>query len=202
MKGSFLIFDIGKKYILLGVLLVFSTLLSAQNIMLKTNAVYWASLTTNIGIELPIGEKFTTDWHFLFNPWTFSDNKKTKIMAVQPELRYWFCEKFNGHFLGAHLVGGIYNMGNVNANFKLFGTDFGSLKDYRYEGWMTGIGLGYGYQWILSRHWSFEAELGLGYIYTRADKFTCVTCGKQMEESKPHHYIGPTKAALSIIFAF
>ena len=202
MKGFVRITDIEKRYFFLGLFLLFTTLMSAQKVALKTNAVYWASLTTNIGIELPVGGKFTTDWHFLFNPWTFSDNRKTKLMALQPELRYWFCEKFNGHFLGAHLVGGIYNIGNVDANFKLFGTDFGSLKDYRYEGWMAGIGLGYGYQWILSRHWSAEAEIGIGYIYTRADKFKCANCGRQIEKNKPHNYIGPTKAAISIIYAF
>lgn len=195
-------FFVCRKCVILYLFLLFSSVLSAQVVSVKTNAAYWGALTPNVALELPVGQKFTTDWHFLLNPWTFSDNKKMKIMAVQPELRYWFCERFNGHFLGAHLVGGIYNIGNVDAGFKLFGTDFGSLKDYRYEGWMAGIGLGYGYQWILSRHWSLEAELGLGYIYTRADKYRCANCGKQMEDNKPHHYIGPTKAALNIIFAF
>lgn len=202
MKGFIRTIILEIKFVFLGVFLIFSTFLSAQKAMIKTNAIYWTTLTTNIGIELPVGEKFTTDWDFFLNPWTFSDNRKTKMMAVQPELRYWFCDRFNGHFLGAHLVGGIYNIGNVYAGFKLFGTDFGSLKDYRYEGWMTGIGVGYGYQWILSRHWSLEAELGLGYIYTRSDKFKCANCGKQIEDNKPHHYFGPTKTALNIIFAF
>lgn len=190
------------RFILVFMFLMFTSVLSAQKAMVKTNAVYWAGLTPNIGVELPLSNKLTTDWHFLYNPWTFSDNKKMKLMAVQPELRYWFCEKFNGHFLGTHLVGGIYNIGNIDADFKLFGTDFGSLKDYRYEGWMAGIGIGYGYQWLLSRHWSFEAEIGIGYIYTRADKFRCANCGKKMEDNEPHHYLGPTKAALSIIYAF
>ncbi len=30
---------------------------------------------------------------------------------------------------------------------------------------MNGLwGLGYGYHWILSRHWSLEAELGVGIL--------------------------------------
>lgn len=84
----------------------------------------------------------------------------------------------------------------------LLGTDFGQLKNYRYEGWMAGVGVGYGYQWLLSRHWSLEAEIGVGYVYSRADKFECATCGEKLEDNEPHHYVGPTKVALSLIYAF
>lgn len=188
--------------VVLYLFLLFSSVLSAQVVSVKTNAAYWGVLTPNIALEFPVGQKFTSDWHFLYNPWTFSDNRKMKMMAVQPELRYWFCERFNGHFLGAHLVGGIYNIGNIDTGLKFFGTDFGSLKDYRYEGWMAGVGVGYGYQWLLSRHWSLEAEIGIGYIFTRFDRFECVHCGDRISENEPHHYFGPTKAALSIIYAF
>lgn len=43
--------------------------------------------------------------------------KKIKHLMLQPELRYWFCEKFNGHFLGVHLHGGIFNVGGVKLPF-------------------------------------------------------------------------------------
>lgn len=191
-----------RRYILLNLFLLFPFVLSAQVANIKTNAVYWGILTPNVALEFPLGRKLTTDWHFLYNPWTFSDNRKMKMMAVQPELRYWLCERFNGHFLGAHLVGGIYNIGNINTGFKLLGTDFGSLKDYRYEGWMAGVGIGYGYQWLLSRRWSLEAEIGLGYIFTRFDQFECVHCGNRIKNNEPHHYLGPTKAVLNLIYAF
>lgn len=176
--------------------------LSAQNIAVKTNLLYDASSTINLGTEIGLSPKWTLDLSANYNGWTFSENKQWKNWLVQPEARYWLCERFNGHFLGAHLVGGIYNIGNLDADFKLFGTDFGSLKNYRYEGWMIGAGIGYGYQWLLSRHWSLEAEIGVGYIYTRADKYGCAHCGDKVEDDEPHHYVGPTKAAISLIYAF
>ena len=36
--------------------------------------------------------------------------------------------------------------------FSMLGTDFGKLKDYRFQGWFVGAGVAYGYAWVLGRH--------------------------------------------------
>lgn len=174
----------------------------AQKVAVKTNLLYDATTTLNIGVEFAFAPKWTLDISGNWNPWTFSENRKWKHMAIQPEVRYWLCERFNGHFFGGHLLGGVYNFSNLNMDFKLFGTDFGQLKDHRYEGWMAGLGAVYGYHWLLSRHWSLEGVIGIGYVYTRADKYDCPRCGKKLENDKPHNYFGPTKAALNLIYVF
>ena len=174
----------------------------AQKVAVKTNLIYDATTTLNLGLEGRLAPRWTLDVSATWNPWTFADNRKWKQLLVQLEARYWFCEAFNGHFIGGHLLGGIYNMGNLNTNFTLFGTDFGNLRNYRYEGWMLGAGLVYGYQWLLARHWSIEAAIGLGYVYTETDKFECPTCGDRLETDKPRHYVGPTKVAVNLIYAF
>lgn len=183
-------------------LVVASLTASAQNVVVKTNLLYDITATANLGIEFKVAPKWTVDISGNLNAWTFSDNKKWKHWALQPEARYWLCESFNGHFIGAHLVGGIYNMGNWNTDFTFLGTDFSQMKDHRYEGWLVGAGIAYGYQWMLARHWSIEAEIGVGYVYTRADKYECPRCGDQLEDNKPHHYVGPTKAAINLIYVF
>ena len=134
----------------------------AQDWAVKTNLFYDALTTVNLGFETRLYPKWTLDVSANYNPWSFSENKKWKQLSLQPEARYWFCEAFNGHFLGAHLLGGIYNIGNLNSDFTFLGTDFSKLQDYRFEGWMLGAGIAYGYQWLLSRHWSIEAEIGIG----------------------------------------
>lgn len=188
---------------ILCIFLVLTSLqVSAQSVSVKTNLIYDVSTTVNLGAEFGLSPKWTLDVSANYNGWTFSENKKWKHWLIQPEVRYWLCERFNGHFVGAHLLGGIYNIGNLDTDFMLLGTDFGQLKNYRYEGWMAGVGVGYGYQWLLSRHWSLEAEIGVGYVYSRADKFECATCGEKLEDNEPHHYVGPTKVALSLIYAF
>lgn len=183
-------------------LVVASLTASAQNVVVKTNLLYDITATANLDIEFKVAPKWTVDISGNLNAWTFSDNKKWKHWVLQPEARYWLCERFNGHFVGAHLVGGIYNMGNWNTDFTFLGTDFGQLKEHRYEGWLVGAGIAYGYHWMLGRHWSVEAEIGIGYVYTQADKYECPRCGEQLENNKPHHYVGPTKAAVNLIYVF
>ena len=175
---------------------------SAQNWAVKSNLLYDMTTTMNLGAEVRMSPQWTLDVSANWNPWTFSGNKKWKQLSFQPEARYWFCEAFNGHFLGAHLLGGIYNMSNWDTDFTFLGTDFGKLKDHRYEGWMLGAGIAYGYQWILSKHWSIEAEIGIGYVYSRYDKYRCAGCGRKTEEGKSHHFVGPTKAAVNLIYVF
>ena len=174
----------------------------AQKVAVKTNLLYDATTTINLGAEFGLAPKWTLDVSGNYNPWTFSNNKKWKHWLVQPEARYWFCNKMMGHFVGIHALGGQYNVGNVDADFKFLGTDFSELKDHRYEGWFVGAGVAYGYAWALSKHWNLEAEIGLGYVYSRYDKYKCEKCGEKVESDKDHHYVGPTKAAVNLVYVF
>lgn len=175
---------------------------SAQKVALKTNLLYDATATVNAGIEIGLAPRWTLDISGNFNDWTMSHNRKWKHWLVQPEARYWFCERFSGHFIGIHAHGGEYNFGNLKHGIKFLGSDFSKLTDNRYQGWYVGGGLSYGYAWILGKHWNLEAELGIGYIYTRFDKYPCAECGEKIEEDASHHYFGPTKLALSIVYLF
>ena len=190
---------------ILFVLLAFIGFISpamAQKVAVKTNLLYDTTSTINLGTEFGLSPKWTLDVSANYNPWTYSNNKKWKHWLVQPEARYWFCNKMMGHFIGFHTIAGSYNIGKVNADFKFLGTDFSKLKDYRYEGWFVGAGVAYGYSWVLSKHWNLEAELGVGYTYSKSDKFECASCGEKLEDDKTHHYVGPTKAALNLVYVF
>lgn len=182
--------------------LLFSIGARSQSVALKSNLLYDATTTFNLGVEVGLSPKWTLDVSGNYNPWTFKENRKWKHWLVQPEARYWFCNKMMGHFVGAHLMGGQYNVGNLNAGFTLLGTDFSSLKDYRFEGWFVGAGIAYGYAWTLARHWNLEAELGIGWAYSRYDKFNCPRCGEKVENDRTHNYVGPTKAAVNLVYVF
>lgn len=157
---------------------------------IKTNALYWATTTANLGFEVGLSKKLTLDVSGNYNPWEFSNNKQIKHWLVQPELRYWLCERFYGHFFGLHAHYAEANVSNLN----IFG-----LGDYRYQGNIYGAGISYGYQWILNKRWSMEATVGVGYARLNFDKYNCGTCGSKI--GKEHkNYFGPTKIALSIIY--
>lgn len=173
----------------------------AQRIALKTNVLYDALLTPDLGIEVKLAPQWTFEATGNLNIWNVND-RRWRQWSVQPEIRFWTCEAFSGNFIGFHLIGGQYNFGNLPFDFKFLGTDFSQLRDYRLQGWMGGAGLAYGYSWILDSHWNVEAEIGVGWVYTRYDKYKCARCGKKLESKHPHNYVGPTEAALNLIYIF
>ena len=170
---------------------------NAQQLGLKTNLLYWATTTPNVGLELQTGRKHSVQAFYCINPCKFNDNKSIRHWVVQPEYRYWFCQTFNGWFLGAHAMGGQFNAGGIELPFGMFK----EFKDHRYEGWFVGGGLTAGYQWPLSKHWNLETSLGVGYDYIHYKKFECKTCGNKKGEGH-HNYVGPTKAAVELIYVF
>ena len=173
-----------------------------QRVAVKTNLLYDALYTVNLGVEVGMAPRWTLDVSGNYNGWTLSHERRWKHWLVQPEARYWFCERFARHFVGAHLLGGQYNVGNLKNGISFLGTNFSKLSDRRYQGWFTGAGVAYGYAWILGKHWNLEAEIGVGYIYTRFDSYPCAECGTKLAEDRPHHYVGPTKAAINLVYTF
>lgn len=195
---------IAKRIILLLTILIAGTSQTVwgQNVAIKTNLLSDGFLNPNIGIEVGLAPKWTLEADAQINAWTLSDNKRWKHWAVQPEARYWLCDRFGAHFFGVHMHGGQYNIGGIDVNVKFLGTDMRKLKDARYQGWFVGAGVAYGYAWILGRHWNLETEIGFGYSYTRYDKYRCSGCGKKVETNRPHHYVGPTKLAVNLVYLF
>ena len=116
--------------------------LLAQDMALKTNLLYDATTTINLGYEVALNKKTTLDIWVNYNPWTLGSKwvglyedevngyasaserqSKLKHFMIQPEVRWWLCEKFNGHFFGAHLHGGLFNVGALKLPF-----DWGRYK--------------------------------------------------------------------------
>lgn len=86
---------------------------SAQEFAVKSNLLYDATSTINLGVEYGLSPRWTLEVSGNYNAWTFSDNKKMKLWMLQPGVRYWTCSRFAGHFWEAHLLGGEYNYGGM-----------------------------------------------------------------------------------------
>lgn len=183
-------------------LLLLAALPASGQVQLKTNLLYDATMTVNLGAEVALAPKWSLDVSGNLNAWTLDNGRRWKHWLAQPEVRYWFCDRFAGHFVAAHLLGGQYNMGAWKHGFDFLGNHFSKLKNNRFQGWYAGAGIAYGYTWILAKHWSFEAEIGIGWAYTRYDVYPCAHCGNKIAKDRSHNYVGPTKAALNIIYAF
>ena len=174
-------------------LLAFSATASAQKVAVKTNALYLATATPNVGFEFAMAPRWTFELAGGYNPWTFcaEENIKAKHFLVTPEFRYWFCEAFQGHFIG---INGNYTEFNVSAIPFIE-----KLKQARIQGWAAGAGLTYGYAWPISRRWNMEFTVGLGCWYTEYDKFESRPCGL-FQDNVSKFAPGLTDLGLSFIY--
>jgi len=210
-----------KRWILLFGLCLICIKVSSQHFALKSNILYDVTTTINLGVEFAIADQWTLDISANYNPWSFAQSEKEisgvtipahdakmKHWLIQPEVRWWTCEKFNGHFLGLHGHCGQFNVGGLTFLPDGWGDGFtdqngdhhlDGLQHKRFQGWLVGAGLSYGYHWILSDRFSLEFTIGAGYAYLSYDKYGIESCAPK-EAEKYMHYIGPTKAGITAVF--
>lgn len=172
-------------------LLLGTTAVSAQHSALKTNLLQWATTTPNASAEFALGRQFSIEIGGSYNAWKFGNGMKLNLYMARPEIRYWFCRKFEGHFLGVHGHYGHFNIGQIPF--------LPSMKDFIYRGDFYGGGLSYGYHWALGHRWGIEAVVGGGYINMKYGKYRCVECAEKVGDYK-QNYFGVTQAAINLIY--
>ncbi len=193
-------------FVLCPLVFAFPSRSDAQKVGLKTNALYWATTTPNLGLEFGMGDRFSLELSGGYNPWTLcvDNNRKVKHFLVSPEVRYWFCESFNGHFLGLKANYTMFNVGDVHVLNSFYeskgdGPFIDACLNSRVEGWAAGAGITYGYSWIISPRWNMEVDLGIGYWYADYDRFESRKCGL-FQDSAIKHVFGLTDLGLSFIY--
>ncbi len=72
-------------------------------VAVKTNLLYDATTTPNIGVEVGVGGKSTVNLVYGLNARSFNSDSHGKRFAkhwvLMPEYRWWLCSRFSGHFL-------------------------------------------------------------------------------------------------------
>ena len=109
----------------------------AQTVAVKSNILYDATATVNLGAEVAFNRHWSLDISGNYNGWDVASDKSWKHWMVQPEARYWLHEKFNGHYFGVHGVYMDYDMSHVNFMSVM-------KKDFAYDGNAYGGGISYG----------------------------------------------------------
>jgi len=165
---------------------------------IKTNIVNTFSSSLNLSSEFRMSKKATFNTSVSWNPWTFNaeENTKFKFLLVEPSVRFWSCESFNGHFFSIHGHYAYYNVGKLPV--RPF-TE--TLNQYRFEGQLAGAGISYGYHWLLAPRWSFDAEIGVGYARLWYGKYPCQSCAKILTNENKNYW-GLTRAGFSIAYLF
>lgn len=164
----------------------------AQQVAVKSNILYDATATVNLGVEYAISRHWSVEVSGNYNGWDIVSDKSWKHWMVQPEGRYWLHEKFNGHYFGVH---GVY------MDYDIAGGNFMTVmkKKYAYDGNAYGGGISYGYQLYLSPRWNIEFSAGVGFLHFEYDKSDFPAVDGEAYKYR-NNYFGPTKLGVSIVY--
>ena len=157
---------------------------------IKSNALYLAAGVTNIGGEYAFHPHWSVDFPLVYSPYTLARTYRMRFLYIQPEARYWLDRPMKGHFFGVHLHAGVFNVSLDNKN------------RYQSEKGFHGAGISYGYAMPLSRRWSMEFTVGVGYAFTKYCTYYNVPNGLRYEKDRPYNYWGLTKLGLNFVYRF
>lgn len=155
-----------------------------------TNIAYLAATVANIGVEYGFGKHCSVDLPIIYSPYTVARDYRLRFLAVQPEFRYWLKEPMKGHFFGAHLNIGAFNIAVDDKN------------RYQSPDGFYGAGLSYGYVLPFARHWAAEFTIGAGYVHTKYDTYYNIPNGTRFEKGIAYNYWGLTKVGIGLVYRF
>lgn len=186
-----------RKIFLLLLALGCSLSVPAQQVALKTNLLYWATATPNIGAEVALSKHSTLSVSANYNPWTIGSDNKIQHWFIQPEYRYWLCEKYTRSYFGVHLIGGEFEVGGFKVPFGLFKR----LQNHYYKGSAIGAGISYGYHFYISPHWNLEAMVGVGLVRVKYHAEP-VSGAKERYQDRTRILPVPTEVGVSFVYLF
>ena len=187
-----------KKFLFFGLfaLLLSNGMYAQKRFAVQTNTLYWGTLSPNISGQMAITSNHTFELATSFNPFTFGNRQWQHFMATA-EFRHWVFEPFSAHFFGAHYLFATYNAGGFSLPFSTFD----GSSNARARGNANGVGISYGYNWIIGSRWALEAMIGVGYVHFSYDTYPLGSNGASTG-SGSRNYFGPTRIGLSLVRVF
>ena len=159
---------------------------------IKTNAIEVAALIANLGVEFRLSERISLDVIGHYSPYDyFNRQRKIRILAIQPEVRYWWGEPLvRGHFIGLHAPVAGFNI-QLNDHYR--------YQDPNHALW--GVGISYGYAMPLGKsgRWGVEFTIGVGYLDIKYNTYEGVCNGKYLS-TKRENYFGPTRLGINFSY--
>lgn len=158
---------------------------------LKTNLLYDAALMPSLEFEWRINSRWSVAAEGSVAWWSKDrTHKYYQIMYLGAEGRYWFGRRlrpWHGMYAGLMAGGGKYDLENGKKGYK---------------GEAAVAGLTFGYMFPVTRTLSFDAEIGLGYMFTRFKEYVPFDGHYIYQRTKDMNYFGPVKAKFSFVWRF
>lgn len=159
----------------------------------RTNLLYDAMLLPTLGVEWRINRDLGIKLDGSLSWWGNEHGKVQKMWLLNPEVR-WYLLRDKRFYVGAS---GSYS------KYNIYDYPLGKMltDDTGYQGSIWGAGVTVGYQLYLSRCFSVDFNLGLGYTRSEYDSFSMidgVRVTKERNQSK--NFWGPTQAGISLVW--
>ena len=146
----------------LGLLLAvaFPRTAAAQRLAVKANALSWAALSPNLGLEVITGERTSVALSVMgtWKPFGLPE----KVLALQPEFRFWF----NGRPLTREYVG---ICAFATTYDLVLGT--GARQTNVFRGDALALGVSGGHVFNMGKRWCFELSGGVGVMLFRQKQY-------------------------------
>lgn len=164
----------------------------------KTNLLYDALITPNIGLEIKVADRYTVAGNWMYARW-HSDPKAWyhRIYGGDLEVRRWLGKKlFRNHEEIIPLEGwhvGVY--GQLHKyDFEWGGK--GALTDK----WQYGGGIAAGWSKAIGKRLALDFTLGFGYLTGEYKEYLPMDGCYVWQATKQRHWIGPTKGEISLVW--
>lgn len=159
----------------------------------RTNVLYDAMLLPTLGIEWRVSPGLGIKLDGSRAWWGSNTGKTQKFWMISPEVR-WYLLRNKRFYTGASA-----NFGQANVYKYPLGSILSSDTGYQSDFW--GAGLTVGYQLYLSRHFSVDFNVGLGYTRFDYDTFRMID-GVRVYNGRDcsKNFWGPTQAGISLIW--
>lgn len=158
----------------------------------KTNMLYDAMLVPNGGLEIYLGKNWSIDAYWMY-AWWKSDRVHNywRTYGGDVELRKWLGSAARSKPLTGHHIGAYAQI--VTYDFELGG------RGYLADRWSYAAGVSYGYSLPVAKRLNIDFSIGLGYMGGEYKEYLPQDGHYVWQSTKRRHWIGPTKAEISLV---
>lgn len=167
----------------------------------KTNMLFDVALIPNISAEFYLGHNVSVSGEWMYT-WLSSNRRHRywRIYGGDVSARYWFGAASEDKPLIGHHAG-IY-IGAFTFDVEWGGTGYmgGRPEGTIWDRCILNVGAEYGYSLPISRHLNIDFTIGVGYLGGLVDKYYPEDGRYIIEERRRRHWVGPTKAEVSLVW--
>ena len=132
------------------IMIAFRGTLSAQRIAITSNLLEDVVLTPNIGVDIVVEDRQSLTFDASISPYKVTTEFYNKRMTFRAGYKFWFNQAFYAHYVGVDAV--------------LSSSDV-ALEKVASRDEYFGLGIGYGYSFILNKRLNLVPNVGVGMAY-------------------------------------